>query len=271
MTPVESGYADVNGLALYYEIYGEAPEGHPPLVLLHGAYMNIDAAFGKLIPALSKSYQVIAVELQGHGRTADIDRPIRYESMASDVIALLDQLGVDSVDVFGYSLGGNVALQVAIQRPALVRKLVVASANYRSDGYYPEVLAMIAGIQPEFFAGSPIDTEYQRLAPNPQDFPKLVEKLVDLDKEAFAWSAEEMQSITAPTLIIVGDADAVRPEHAVELYRLLGGGLPSDMMTAPSTRLAVMPGTVHTAVIEQTDLLLALLKPFLDAPLPAAQ
>jgi pimeloyl-ACP methyl ester carboxylesterase len=265
-TSVKCGYASVNGLELYYEIHGAGQ----PLVLIHGAYMNIDA-FGKLLPELAKHRQVIAMELQGHGRTADIDRPLRYESMASDVIALLAHLGIEQADFFGYSMGGNVALQVAMQRPDLVRKLIAASANYRSDGYYPEVLSMIAGITPEVFAGSPIDTEYQRLAPNPQDFPKLVAKLVDLDKEAFAWSAEAMQAIKAPTLIIIGDADVVRPEHAVEMFRLLGGGVPGDLNGLPNARLAVLPGTTHWAVMEQAELLLALIQPFLDAPMPEAQ
>jgi pimeloyl-ACP methyl ester carboxylesterase len=266
-TPTQSGYAPVNGLELYHEIHGTGQ----PLVLLHGAYMNIDIAFGKLIPTLAQSHQVIAVELQGHGRTADIERPIRYELMASDIIALLEYLGIDNADFFGYSMGGNVALQVTIQRPDLVRKLVVASANYRRDGYYPEVLAMIAGITPEVFAGSPIDTEYQRLAPNPQDFPTLVAKLVALDKEVLAWPVEDIQSIQAPTLIIIGDADVVRPEHAVEMFRLLGGGVPGDMTGLPNARLAVLPGTTHIGVMEQTDLLLALVPPFLEAPMPEPQ
>jgi pimeloyl-ACP methyl ester carboxylesterase len=269
--PTQSGYAPVRGLELYYEIHGAAPLGLPPLVLLHGAYMTIDLAFAKLLPTLAKTHQVIAVELQGHGRTADIDRPIRYELMAGDIIALLEHLGVDDADFFGYSMGGNVALQVAIQRPELVRKLVVASANYKSEGYYPEVLAMIETITPEVFAGSPVDTEYQRLAPNPQDFPTLVAKLKALDGEVLDWPAEDMQSIKAPTLIIAGDADVVRPEHAVEMYRLLGGGVPGDLAGLPNARLAVLPGTTHTGVMEQTDLLLALILPFLGAPMPEGE
>lgn len=266
-TLIQSGYAPVNGLELYYEIYGTGQ----PLVLIHGAYMNIDIAFGKLILTFAKTHQVIAVELQGHGRTADIDRPIRYELMAVDVIALLEHLGIANADFFGYSMGGNVALQVAIQRPDLVRKLVVASANYRSDGYYPEVLDMIAEITPEVFAGSPVDTEYQRLAPNPQDFPALVTKLVALDKEVLAWPAEEIQAIKAPTLIVIGDADVVRPEHAVEMFRLLGGGVPGDMTGLPNARLAVLPGATHIGVLEQTHLLLALIPSFLEAPMPEGE
>jgi pimeloyl-ACP methyl ester carboxylesterase len=266
-TPTQSGYAPVNGLELYYEIHGTGQ----PLVLLHGAYMNIDAAFGNLLPELAKNHRVIAVELQGHGRTADIDRPIRYETMASDVIGLLDYLGINQADFFGYSMGGTLALQVAIQRPELVRKLVLASANYKSDGYYPEVRAMITTITPEVFAGSPIDTEYQRLAPNPEDFPTLVAKLTELDGEVLDWPADALQAIKSPTLTIIGDADVVRPEHAVEMFRLFGGGIPGDLTGLPNARLAVFPGTTHIGVIDQTDLLLALIPPFLDAPMPAAE
>jgi pimeloyl-ACP methyl ester carboxylesterase len=265
-TPAQTGYASVNGLNLYYEIHGT---GGQPLVLLHGAYMSIDA-FGTLLPSLAATRQVIAAEMQGHGRTADIDRPLSYEQMADDIAALLAELGIASVDVFGYSMGGGIALQVAIRHPQLVRKLVVASATYNSEGMYPELLALFDTITPESFADTPMESEYQRLAPNPDDFPTLVAKLTELDKQIQDWPAEDIQSIKAPTMLIVGDSDVVRPEHALAMFRLLGGGVCGDLSGLPNARLAVLPGTTHVGVIEQIDLLLAMIPPFLDAPLPDA-
>ncbi len=260
----QTNYASVNGLNMYYEIHGAGR----PLVLLHGAYMTIPSAWGKLLPTLAETRQVIAVELQGHGRTADIDRPLGYEQMADDTAALLREIGVENADIFGYSMGGGAALQLAIRHPHLVRNLVVASATYKSEGIYPEVLAMIETITPDVFAGSPWEAEYLRLAPNPHDFPTLVAKLTQLDGEIQDWPAEDIRKIRAPTLIIIGDSDVVRPEHAVELFRLLGGGVVGDLGGLPNARLAVLPGTSHIGVMEQTELLLAIIPPFLDAPLP---
>lgn len=160
-------YAEVNGLNMYYEIHGTGR----PLVLLHGAYMTIDA-MGEVLPRLAETRQVVAVEQQGHGRTADIDRPITYEQMADDTAALLRHLGIDGADVFGFSMGGGVALQLAIRHPDLLRKLVVASASYTSDGMQPELHGMIPSITPEMFAGSPIEAAYVEVAPNPGTFPR---------------------------------------------------------------------------------------------------
>jgi pimeloyl-ACP methyl ester carboxylesterase len=217
VTENKGSYASVNGLRMYYEIYGT---GHP-LVVLHGAYMTIET-MGEIVPSLAETRQVIAVELQGHGHTADIDRPLSYEQMADDVTALLAEIGIEKADVFGYSMGGGVALQVALRHSEVVRKLVVASASYTSDGMYPELLAMIPTITPEVFAGSPIEEAYLRTAPNPKDFPNLVAKLKQLDMERYAWPPEDIREISAPTLLIIGDSDAIRPEHAAELFRLLG-------------------------------------------------
>jgi pimeloyl-ACP methyl ester carboxylesterase len=265
---IRGDYAAVNGLELYYEVHGTGQ----PLVLLHGAYMTIDA-MGEVVPALAETRQVIAVELQGHGRTADIDRPLTYEQMADDTAALLRHLGIEQADVFGFSMGGGVALQVAVRHPDVVRKLVVASASYTSDGMHPELLEMIPTITPEVFAGSPIEEDYLRTAPNPDDFPTLVAKLKQLDMEPFAWPPEDIQGISAPTLIIVGDSDAIRLEHAVELFRLLGGGVMGDLSGLPKSQLAVLPGTTHfvppgNGVLDRADWLLSIIPPFLDAPMP---
>lgn len=261
---LQSGYASVNGLEMYYEIHGTGQ----PLIVLHGAYMSIDA-MGEIISRLAETRQVIAVELQGHGRTADIvDRPLTYEQLADDVVAFMEEIGVENADVFGYSMGGGTALQMAIRHPQAVRKIVVASATYNSDGIYLEALSMIGTITPELFAGTPMETEYMRLAPNPENFPTLVEKLVKLDTEVQEWSPESIQAITAPTLIVVGDSDVVRPEHAVDMFRLRGGGIPGDLTGLPNSQLAILPGTTHVTVINRVDWLTSMINEFLDMPMP---
>jgi pimeloyl-ACP methyl ester carboxylesterase len=260
-----TGYVPVDGLQMYYEIHGSGR----PCVLLHGAYMSIDA-MGPLLAGLAASRQVIALEQQGHARTADVDRPITYEQMADDTAAALGHLEVEHADVVGFSMGGGIALQLAIRHPALVRKLVVAAAGFTLDGMHAEAVEMFPTITPELFAGSPPEQEYLRLAPNPGDFPKLVEKLVTLDSTPFDW-AQDVRTIAAPTLFMLGDSDVVRLEHAVELFNLLGGGVMGDFGGLPQSQLAVLPGTTHyippgSGVLDRSDWLLAMIAPFLDAP-----
>jgi pimeloyl-ACP methyl ester carboxylesterase len=254
-----SGYAEVNGLRLYYEIHGEGR----PLVLLHGAYMSIES-MKPILDRLAKDRQVVALESQGHGRTADIDRPITYEQMADDVAAAMVDLGIEQADVFGYSMGGGTALQLAIRHPARVRRLVVASASYETQGMYPELLPMFEQMTPATFAGSPFEAEYKRLAPNPENFPVLVEKLLQLDTTPQSWPADDIAGIAAPTLVISGDADVIRPEHSVEIFRLLGGGPTPDFMGASEDQLAILPGASHLGVIEEVDLLMTIVPEFLD-------
>ena len=237
MTDTQTGYAPVNGLERYYEVHGEGE----PIVVLHGAYMTVDA-MGEIIPMLAKTRKVIAVELQAHGRTADINRPITYELMADDVAALIKHLDMEKADVFGYSMGGGVALQIAIRHPGVVRKLVAASVSYTSDGMHSELFESIPSITPEVFAGSSIEAAYLEVAPNPDDFPKLVEKLKKLDMTPFEW---DIGGIIASTLLIVGDSDAIRLEHVVEMFRILGGGVMGDLAGLPKSRLAVLPATSH--------------------------
>jgi pimeloyl-ACP methyl ester carboxylesterase len=265
----QTGYAQAGDLRMYYEIHGSGR----PVLLLHGAYMSADT-WGPLLPGLAASRRVIAPEQQGHGRTSDIDRPITYEQMADDTAALTRALEIETADVLGYSMGGGVALQLAIRHPDLVRKLVVASASFRSDAMHPEAVEMFPSITPEMFAGTPMEEEYLRLAPNPDDFPKLVMKLKDLDTTPFAWPEDDIRSIAAPTLIMLGDSDLIRLEHAVEMFRLLGGGVMGDLAGVPSSQLAVLPGTTHfmppgSGIIDRTDWLLAMIVPFLDAPTAA--
>jgi len=259
----QSGYASVNGLEMYYEIHGTGE----PLVVLHGGYMSIPT-MGEIVPRLAETRQVIAVELQGHGRTADIDRPLTYEQMADDVAALMGEISVENADVFGYSMGGGVALQVAIRHPEVVRKLVVASATYNSSGFQPGLVEMIETITPEMVAGSPPELDYMSLAPNPENFPKLVEKLVQLDLEVQDWPAEDIQAIESPTLLIFGDADSITLEHAVDLFRLRGGGVNGDVTGLPNAQLAVLPATTHIGVMFRVELLNAMITEFLDTPMP---
>jgi pimeloyl-ACP methyl ester carboxylesterase len=253
---------------MYYEIHGEGP----PVLLLHGAYMTIDL-MGPIVPRLAESHQVIAVEQQGHGRTADMDRPLTYEQMADDTTALLDVLGVDRADVVGYSMGGGVALQLALRHPAVVRKMVVVSASYSTEGMHPALLEMLPSTTPEMFAGSPIEVAYLRLAPNPGHLPILVDKLKQLDMTPFYWSPDAIRRIVAPTLIIVGDSDAIRLEHAVALFGLLGGGVMGDLAGLPKSQLAVLPGTTHfmprgCGVLDRAGWLQAIIQRFLDTPSP---
>jgi pimeloyl-ACP methyl ester carboxylesterase len=232
--------------------------------------MTIDM-MGPLLQGLARTQRVIGVEAQGHGRTADVDRPITYEQMADDTAALIRHLELGSADIVGYSMGGATALQLAIRHPELVRKLVIASASFRSDGMPAVALEMFPSITPELFAGSPIETEYLRLAPNPDDFPKLVAKMTELDTTEFAWPEEAIRAIAAPTLIVLGDSDGVRLEHAVELFNLRGGGVMGDLQGMPESQLAVLPGTSHFVppgfgLLDRADWLLAMIPPFLDAP-----
>jgi pimeloyl-ACP methyl ester carboxylesterase len=266
MTDAQTGYASIGDLSMYYEIHGTGR----PLVLLHGAYMTVDA-MGELLAGLAASRRVIVPEMQGHGRTADVDRPISYEQMADDTAGLMRHLRLESADVVGFSMGGGIALQLAIRHPARVRGLVVVSASFTYDGMQPDALAMFPSISPEMFAGSPMEEEYVRLAPNPEDFSKLVEKLKRLDTTPFAWPEEEIRAIAAPTLIVVGDADVVRLEHAVELFRLRGGGAMGDLAGLSPAQLAVLPGTTHfippgSGVLDRATWLVAMIQAFLDAP-----
>jgi len=267
ITAAKSGRASVNGLKMYYEIHGTGR----PLVLLHGALSATGTSFGKLLPSLAEARQVIAIEQQAHGHTADIDRPLTIEQMAEDTTALLQHLGIEKADIFGYSLGAGIALQIAVQHPDLVRKLIVASVAYKNEGLHPELLAGMESLKPENLAGTPWQEEYARIAPNPEDWPILVAKVKQLDLHIQDWPDEAISSIQAPTLIIIGDSDIVRPEHAVEMFRLLGGGVPGDLTGLPRSQLAVLPGTTHVTLAERADLLVPMIAKFLDAPTPEAR
>lgn len=255
------GYAAVNGLELYYEIHGHGE----PLVLLHGGF-GTAGMFGSLLPTLTGLRQVIAVELQGHGHTADIDRPIRLELMADDVVALLDHLGIESADFAGYSMGGGVALQAAIRHPRRARKLVIISAPAKADGWYAHVLANADTMNADAAAameGTPIHQAYMNTAPRPQDWSRLVTKMGEMMGTSYDWTPD-LPAIAAPTLIVAGDADFVQLDHAVEMYHLLGGGEPDVEGTLPASQLAVLPGTNHYTSFQRADLLTPILAAFLS-------
>jgi pimeloyl-ACP methyl ester carboxylesterase len=254
---------EVNGMQMYYEVSGEGQ----PLVVLHGAYMNIPS-MGAIIPRLAETHQVYALEFQGHGRTTDIDRPITYPNLADDVAAFMDAVGLQKADVFGYSMGAAAGLQLAIRHPDKVNKLIAASGAYDAEGWQPEFKAFIPQMNVEMFVNMPFAEDYKKLAANPDGFPALVEKLIALEKEPMAWEAG-VKTIKAPVMIITGDADVATLEHSVALFRLLGGGVMGDMgKPLPASRLAVLPATAHTAVITQNDLLIAFIEPFLKGEEP---
>jgi pimeloyl-ACP methyl ester carboxylesterase len=264
----QRGYAPVNGLEMYYEIHGAGQ----PLVLLHGGLDTIATNFGRLLPLLAGTRQVIATELQGHGHTADIDRPLGYEQMADDVAALLAHLGITRADVFGFSVGGGVALQTAIRHPQAVRKLLVASAPYQRAGWHPEVLAAIAAMDARAMEGSPWHATYAEVAPRPGDWSRLVAKVRQFVPEAaYDWT-DDIRAIKVPTLLMVGDADSIRLAQAVEMFGLLGGGQgDGDMRSRPASRLAVLPGATHLSMMAHVELLLPMLTSFLDALMPGAK
>src|SRR5260370_36278716 len=263
---VTAGRAHVGELEMYYEIHAEGK----PLVLLHGAIGTIDSCFRELLPALASIRQVIAVELQGHGHTADIDRPLTYEQMAEDTAALLRALGIHSADFVGYSMGGAVALQLAMSHPRLARRLGFAGgACFDSAGLYPEALDAMTKSPAGHLDGSVWHQAYVNVAPHPGAWPALVAKVNELDRTFAGWPAEEVRRVRAPTMLIIGDSDIVRPEHTVQMFRLLGGGVPGDLAGLPPSQLAVLPGTSHVGMPDQTECLRPLSAKAAAAPAPA--
>jgi pimeloyl-ACP methyl ester carboxylesterase len=259
-------YADVNGLSLYYAEHGSGE----PLVLLHGGFGSTEMFSGAL-PALAKHRRVIAVDLQGHGRTADIGRPLRYETMADDIAALIGHLGLVRSDVIGYSLGGGAALRTAIQHPEVVDRLVLVSVPFQRDGWFPEIGAAMRQFtleHREAMMRSPIYESYARIAPRPEDFPVLHAKMGELLSLDYDWSAE-VTTVTAPTMLVFADADSIKPVHMVEFFALLGGGLRDadwDGSGRPPGRLAILPGTTHYDIFA-APVLATVVEEFLDAPL----
>jgi pimeloyl-ACP methyl ester carboxylesterase len=249
-TAAHAEYADVNGLRMYYEIHGTGR----PLVLLHGGGSTIETSFGAFWPHLAKTRRVIAIEEQAHGRTVDIDRPLSFTQTADDVAALLGQLGIEQADVFGYSNGGTTALQLALRHPRRVRKVVAMSAIVKKDGMPAEFWGFM---EKATLRDMPAELQdaYRQVAPRPQDLQTMHDKCVTRMLTFADFKDEDIRGLTAPVLIVIGDADVVRPEHAVEMFRRL-----------PHARLAILPGVDHMAIVKRTELSLPMIESFLDEP-----
>jgi pimeloyl-ACP methyl ester carboxylesterase len=258
-------YADVNGINLYYETHGSGR----PLILLHGG-LGSGEMFGPVLPALAANHQVIAVDLQGHGRTADIDRPIDVQLMAGDIAALIEHLGLGKPDVMGYSLGGGVAFFAAARHPKLVRKLVLVSVNIRRNAVYPEMLAQQGQVGPEaaeLMKDTPMYQLYQRVAPRPEDFPRLLGKIGETMAKDYDFT-EDVRGLKVPTLLVAADADMFPPSHAVEVFGLLDGGKRDggwmgEGRPAGGHALAILPGLTHYSIFS-SPLLAATALSFLD-------
>ena len=260
--PAESGYANVNGLKMYYEVYGKGK----PIVLLHGSYMNIPLNWSHIIPLFAKDRKVIVAEMQGHGRTKDISREFSYEGMADDVSGLLKHLKIDSADILGYSMGGGIAFQVAMRHPEQVRRLVVLSGTYAHDGWWPDAEASFATFTPDMFKGTSIQKQYDSLGNDPDHFPEFVKKVISIDLKPYDWS-RDVKNIQAPIFMAIGDADGVRYEHVLDLFRAKGGGKMGDIHGLPKSRLAIVPGTTHVGMMQRTDWLIPMITDFLDSDL----
>ena len=256
-----TGYAPVNGLKMYYEVHGSGD----PVVLLHGSFMTITNNWTGWIGELSKTRKVIAVEMQGHGRTADIQRDFSYENFADDAAALLDYLKIPRADLLGYSMGGAVAMQCAIRHPEKVRKVVSISAVFRHDGWCKEALDAFPKLTPEAFKDSPIETEYKKLSPTPNEFPNFVKRLMATQLKGYDFGADKLKATKAPMFFIHGDADGVRLEHVAEMFRLKGGGTHGDMGPRSASRLAILPDTTHVTLMERMPVIVPMVNDFLDA------
>jgi pimeloyl-ACP methyl ester carboxylesterase len=253
-------YASVNGLRLYYEIHGAADRKNPPLILLHGGGSTIDTSFGNVLPSFAKTRQVIAFEQQGHGHTADVvDRPFTFEQSADDAAALMEHLRIEKADFFGYSNGGNIALQIAIRRPNRVRKLVAASAMFKRDGLYPEFWESMNHATLQSMPKE-LQDAYRKVAPHPEQLQTFHDKCAKRMLDFKDWQPEHVHSINAPTMVMIADGDIVRPEHAVEMFRLL-----------PHAQLAVLPGTDHMTLVRRADWQVSMIEAFLDAPMPTTR
>ncbi len=258
-----TGYAPVNGLNMYYEVHGSGD----PVVVLHGSFMTISNNFNwaEWIGELSKTRKVIAVEMQGHGRTADIQRDFSYESLADDVAALLDYLKIPDADLIGYSMGGGVAMQCAIRHPNKVRKVVSISAVFRHDGWVKEALDNFRQFTSETFKGSPIETDYKKLSPTPNEFPNFVKRVIAMDLKPYDFGADKLKATRAPMFFIHGDADGVRLEHISEMFRLKGDEIFGDLRPRSASRLAILPNTTHITLMERMPVIVPMVNDFFDA------
>lgn len=266
LKPSNSGYAPVNGIKIYYEVYlpaGQAGGEGNPLILLHGAFYTINMNWGQLIPELSRTRKVIAIEMQGHGHTPYSDRKLGIKTLAKDVEKLMDYLKIDSADVAGYSMGGSVAYQFAVQSPKRLRKLVIISSTYKSDGWLPIGNDALKDFKPDFFDNTPIKTEYDSIAPDKNNWKKFITQMIAFAGEKFNVGDSNIEKITAPVLIIAGDNDGTDKIELIKTYQLLGGNVFADMQPMPKSQLAIIPSQGHVSLMMQTTTILDHLNNFL--------
>ena len=270
-TTSRGGHLPINGLNLYYEVYGELGTSKPPLLLIPGAFMATDS-MTSWADAFARERAVIVFDQQGHGRTPDTSREMSYEQFADDAAALLRALEVEHTDVMGYSQGGGVALQLAIRHPSLVSKLVSMSATFRKDGWYPSVFDAIGGLSAEAFADTPVEKAFSEHTPDPKAFDAYLEKMKVLNIDDQDISDEEMRSISAKTMVIVGDADGVKPDHALAMFKLRGGGdeeaaASGVLQKVPAARLVMLPAMSHVGLSGESEVLVPMVSAFLgDVP-----
>ena len=254
-----SGYAPVNGIKVYYEVYGEGR----PIVLLHGAFMTIHTNWGQLIPELSKTRKVIAIELQGHGHTPFSDRKLSHAALASDVAGVMDYLKIDSADVVGYSFGGAVAYQFAIQSPKRLTKLVIISGTYKTNGWLPQVTNAFKSMKPELFTNTPMQTAYDAVAPDKTKWTPFLEQMIAFSHIPFNFGETNIAKITSPVLLISGDNDGLDKIELIKTYQLLGGAVVGDFGPLPASQLAIVPAQSHVSLMQQTKTILGYLDSFL--------
>ena len=257
--PADSGYVPVNGIKVYYEVYGEGR----PIILLHGAFMTIELNWGKVIPELSKTRKVIAIELQGHGHTPYSDRKLDFATLASDVEGVMNYLKVDSADVAGYSMGGSVAYQFVIQSPKRVRKLVIISSTYKTSGWMPVVTNGLKSMKPEFFTNTPLKTAYDAAAPDKTKWTQFLEQMIAFAGTPFNMGDSNIAKITSPVLLISGDNDGLDKIELIKTYQLLGGAVCADFAPMPKSQLAVVPSQSHVSLMMQTSTISGYLDGFL--------
>jgi pimeloyl-ACP methyl ester carboxylesterase len=260
MKPNDSGYVPVNGIKVYYEVYGEGM----PIVLLHGAFYTIEMNWGQLIPELSKTRKVIALEMQGHGHSPFSDRKLDIATLASDVAGVMDYLKIDSADVAGYSMGGSIAYQFAVKYPKRLRKLVIISSTYKSDGWLPIVNGAFKDFKPEFFDNTPLKSGYDEVAPDKNNWRKFVGQMIAFANVPFNAGDSNIKKIAAPVLIICGDNDGTDKVELMKTYQLLGGGIAAGLQPMPKSHLAIVPSQGHVSLMMQTKVLLNYLNNFLN-------
>jgi pimeloyl-ACP methyl ester carboxylesterase len=257
--PASSGYAPVNGIKVYYEVYGEGM----PIVLLHGAFWNIEMNWAQLIPELSKTRKVIALELQGHGHTAFSERKLDLATLASDVEGVMDYLKVDGADVAGFSMGGSIAYQLAVKSPKRVRKLVIISSTYQTNGWLPVVNNGFKGFKADFFDNTPLKTAYDSIAPDKTKWRKFIEQMIAFAAVPFDIGDSNIAKITSPVLLISGDNDGLDKVELMKTYQLLGGGVSADLGPMPKSHLAMVPSQGHVSLMMQTKTIAGYMDEFL--------